>query len=432
MAGDFIDRHVSIRIILALGITLLTLLVMQQAGAIIATFGDVILIFFLAWALSFLLRPVVLWLTAHRVKRAAAVVLVYSVLTALLIVGVVFAVPVTAQEGVRVFAELNTLFSAKNATGLNTLLTHALEQAGMAPADATNVSSQLTGKIPEWSKQLENALFSVPQSLVAPVFSVFTDIILIIVISGYMLSHGPQLFERTLAQLPPLWARDMRTFQQNTVRIFGGFFRTQLSLAAMYALITYLLLFFVGQPNSLFVAVLTGLLLIVPIVGPVISVFPSLALIWLQQQPGGTPVVSTLEVLVVLLVTQQVILQVLAPKLMGDSLGVNPVLLFAALFIGLKWAGVWGAFFAAPMAALAQAVGATYWDRAKLRWRAFLDPAPLAEEAARAPESSKSHGEIIIPSAGESSAHIPTPRYANGSLNVGDSPEPPAAAAQPG
>ncbi|HKD74172.1 MAG TPA: AI-2E family transporter, partial [Ktedonobacterales bacterium] len=77
---------------------------------------------------------------------------------------------------------------------------------------------------------------------------------------------------------------------------------------------------------------------------------------------------------VMLFVAQQLVLQVLAPRIMSQGVGLHPIWLFAALLIGAKLVGVWGAFFAPPFAALL----AVLLREVHARWAAhsplFADP----------------------------------------------------------
>ena len=65
---------------------------------------------------------------------------------------------------------------------------------------------------------------------------------------------------------------------------------------------------------------------------------------------------TVIGVTIALLVLQQVVFNVLAPKVMSEAVGIHPLLVFLAILIGSKAAGVAGAIFGVPVAAVIAAV----------------------------------------------------------------------------
>ncbi len=63
---------------------------------------------------------------------------------------------------------------------------------------------------------------------------------------------------------------------------------------------------------------------------------------------------------ILLLLLQQVVLNVLSPKVMSQSVGMHPLLVLLALLVGANLAGVWGAVFAVPVAGVIVAMLAFY------------------------------------------------------------------------
>src|SRR6185437_13658887 len=92
----------------------------------------------------------------------------------------------------------------------------------------------------------------------------------------------------------------------------------------------------------------------------------------LLQTPNDALIGKVIVLVLLLIVAQQIALQLIAPRVFGKTLGVNPLILFAALLLGAKWGGVWGAFFAGPIVAVFVAIGVTFYDR-------FAQTSPLFE-----------------------------------------------------
>src|SRR5262249_4956501 len=180
--------------------------------------------------------------------------------------------------------------------------------------------------------------------------------------SFYMMLDGDRLVARFVAKLPLTWQTDIRLFQNNVEQIFGGFFRAQLTIGAIYGLLTWITLIALGQANGLLVAVLAGAIMLIPFIGPFFAIIPPLLLVLLQT-PSTDHLVLTLILLVGFqIAAQQIVLQLIAPRIFSTQMGIPPLLLFAALLIGAKAGGIWGAFFAGPIAAVAYATAQVYYE----------------------------------------------------------------------
>jgi len=95
-------------------------------------------------------------------------------------------------------------------------------------------------------------------------------------------------------------------------------------------------------------AVLAGVGMLIPFLGPLLAIIPPLliAAFWV------TSVGQFVWIFLILWVTQQLLVNVLAPRLLGDVVGMHPLLVLFALFAGATVAGIWGALFGVPVAAV--------------------------------------------------------------------------------
>jgi AI-2E family transporter len=133
---------------------------------------------------------------------------------------------------------------------------------------------------------------------------------------------------------------------------------------------------------------------------------PSLQVI--LQGPDNQAFIKLAVLLVFMILGQWLIMQLLAPRIMGDHMGVNPLILFAALLLGAKLGGVWGAFFGAPIAGVATAMFDVFYmrftEKSELFQPALDEPATESEAEITEPL------ETTIPDPGYSSSRIPIVR----------------------
>ena len=413
VSGDSLQRHRSLRILVGLLVFILALVAIYLSWLALEFIGDVILIFFLAWIIAFLLNPICHLLEARKIPRPAAVGAIYLAFVALIIVGLVFAVPLIAQQVTHFGDEVSQTISQENLARLGAALTDLLQRLGVNHADATTIGKQITNQIPKWVEEAGKQAQGAGQSSLSSVFTVILDIALVVILSVYMMLDGIRLWSGILVRLPPAWLPDIKHFQTKVSDIFGGFFRSQMIIALLYAVFTWIVLAFLGQANGLLVAILAGLLLILPFVGPFLAVIPP-ALQVILQGPDAQAFIKLAVLLAFMIFGQWLILQLLAPRIMGDHMGVNPLILFAALLLGAKLGGVWGAFFGAPIAAVATAMFDVFYMRFTEKSELFQ---PALDESE--PESDAEITEPLettIPDPGYSSSRIPIvrPRPANG------------------
>jgi predicted PurR-regulated permease PerM len=104
--------------------------------------------------------------------------------------------------------------------------------------------------------------------------------------------------------------------------------------------------------------VLAALLVAIPLLGAFIALIPPV-LIALVEHPE-----QTLFLIVLLFVAQQILFNVIMPRLMGQSVGLHPLFVFAAMLIGGTLAGGWGLLFGIPIAGVVGSVAQFLYQRA--------------------------------------------------------------------
>jgi predicted PurR-regulated permease PerM len=101
-----------------------------------------------------------------------------------------------------------------------------------------------------------------------------------------------------------------------------------------------------GVQYALLGGVVAGVILLIPFVGPVVAIWVPVT-IALFTSPG-----AVLPLLIVLLAMQQVIFNIIAPRVMSRQVGIHPLLVFFAVLAGARVAGIWGAIFGVPVVAV--------------------------------------------------------------------------------
>jgi predicted PurR-regulated permease PerM len=175
--------------------------------------------------------------------------------------------------------------------------------------------------------------------------------ILAVFLLAYYWTQESNFVIRSILQLIPRTRRkDIREFIQMMELKIAGYVRGQgiLSLSVGFAaFIGYAL---IGLPYSLVLAIIAGIMEMVPIVGPALGAIPAL-LVALTLDPEK--VIWVLVITVVIQIAENVWL---VPRIMTSSMGVNPILILLSLVTFSTVFGFLGALLALPLAAIIQMI----------------------------------------------------------------------------
>lgn len=385
---DLLARYRVLRILVTLVAVVLAIYTIQLIWASLVTFGDIIVVFFLAWLIAFILNPIAAYLHRRGAPRALAVSLVYIALAITLTGVIVLTVPIIGEEMRRLAAELASTVTADNLSRIAANATLALERMGVSPHDAQRIVPQVSQQIPGYAADITRNALDTGASAIASVLSLLFDAFLVIIISFYFMLDGGRIADGVMRRLPPAWKPDAELFKSYVARMFGGFLRAQFTLSLIYGALTWIMLALLGQANSLLVALVCGLLVILPFIGPFFAIAPPVVLVLLQTAPADLPLKLVLLV-IGLFIAQQITFQIIAPRVFSTHLGISPILLIAALLIGAREGGVWGAFFAGPIVAVAYAMFEVFYQR-------FRRSSSLFPDAPDQPDLSETSGDGAV------------------------------------
>jgi predicted PurR-regulated permease PerM len=142
-------------------------------------------------------------------------------------------------------------------------------------------------------------------------------------------------------------------------RIWNAFLRGQLSIVIMVIISYTILLSILGVRYAFAIAILAGIARFVPYVGPFIT-YIVMGLVTLFQ-PGNyfniQPVYYTMLVIVLSIIMDQIYDNLVAPRIMGRSLGVHPSAVLVVAIIFARLIGLIGLLLAAPVLATVTLVG---------------------------------------------------------------------------
>ncbi len=292
-------------------------------------FNTIIVIFTSATIIAFLLNYPVSWLRRFMPCSVAVCLVFFSSL--ILIVGL------TITLGLEVLSQgqqlLNSVSDFVNSLNPHIARLETLLQERNIPVNLGVFEGRIRDQI--------LALIGSSLSFFQILLSNLIDLIFVLVVSFYMLLDGRRLW-RLILKLVPQTVRSR--FDRTVQRKFSGFFRGQLILCSFLTTLTFITFSILGAPFALVLSVVVGIFDLIPGIGATLGI-GLVFLILLSQN-----VWLAFRVLAVCIILQQVQDNLISPRIMGSSVNIHPVVIFFALLVGARVAGVLGIFLSIPVA----------------------------------------------------------------------------------
>jgi predicted PurR-regulated permease PerM len=356
--------------VLVLGALVLATLLLGFVADVFAAFGDTILVFFLAWLLAFILSPLVARLTrlVPILPRIGAVVLVYATLVGAIVLIVVLVAGALAQSITAFIASVPSVRA-----DLPTLLQPWQERLNAIGLDQVNLVAQATSFLDNLAGYAAQLAGPVQQLAVASLGAV-GNLLLVLILSLYMVVDRDAILSFLFRVVPPTMKDEARLLETSIARSFGGFLRGQAILGLVYAAVAALTSALFNLPYLPVTAAVAGVLMAIPFFGPFVAWAPPVIVALLTP---GTPVLPTT---ILMAVGWFIVMNVLQPRLMQEAVGIHPIVVLGSVLIGSKIAGVTGAIFGIPIAAVLSAFFFHFLVLTR-------EPSPIAARAARRVEA---------------------------------------------
>jgi predicted PurR-regulated permease PerM len=297
-------------------------------------FEHLITILTIAALIAFLLNYPVKILERVHFRRVPAIVGVLAITLALLVILGVTVVPSAIDQTTELVRQVPEWIQASN-NNINTW-----EEWGKSkgfPLDLNVLRTQINAKI---DTQLQ-IIGAQAVGLAVGTLSGVVDTLSIVVLSIYMLLYGERLWKGIVTILP----ERIGTPLSNSLRLnFQNFFISQLLLGTFMASTLTPIFFFLKVPFGLSFAIFIGTAELIPFIGASLGIGVVTLLIMLKNFGLG------ISVLIASIIMQQIKDNLLAPKLMGEFIGLNPIAILICLLAGGQIAGLLGVILSVPIA----------------------------------------------------------------------------------
>lgn len=278
-------------------------------------------------------------------NRTTSVVIVFTTMAIILLIGVILLIPQLSHQINVLAARLPVVIGLLNSEIIPLIETRL--DISIAKPDLSQITSvlaqhwQSTGSV---ASTLINSLTSSSLAIVAWL----ANLALIPVVTFYllrdwdrMMANIGELLPRNVEPRVSLWARECD-------QVLGGFMKGQLLVMVVLGVIYAIGLMLLGVDLALLLGLIAGLASIVPYLGVIVGIVSSGIAAYVQFQD---PTIL-IGVAAVFLFGQLLEGMVLTPKLVGDQIGLHPVAVIFAIMAGGQLFGFIGVLLALPVAAV--------------------------------------------------------------------------------
>ena len=288
---------------------------------------EIVLLLIISIIIASAIDPLADFLQRNKIPRGLSVLVVYALFVGVVVLVVYLMVPPINQQ----FQELSQQDFYQKFT----------EKVGIYrdSLNSTGIGREISNSIKGLAGSFAGTLFQTTKG----VFSGFVSVITVLAVSFYLTAeeNGMKNFVKHLT--PFKHQAYVLKLVNKIQRKMGAWVLGQLILSTVIFGLTFAGLTFLKIEFALLLALIAGLLEVIPFIGPVIAAIPAIFFAFLQR-----PALA-LAVLILYVVVQQLENHVIVPVVMSRSVGLNPVIVILGVLIGGTLGGIMGAIIAIPI-----------------------------------------------------------------------------------
>lgn len=318
-----------------------------------------------AIAVAYFVSPAIDALERRRIPRAASVLLLLVGAAGLLVGALVILVPIVGHQIADVTSNVPAYRDNISAFVENHLRPWLLQHTGYhLPPTVEAFWRQNADRLSSFAPDVAKRAWDLATATVQNVFSllrIFINLVLFPVFLFYILKDFPKLRAGIVASIPHRLRAPAAARLKEVDQVLAGFVRGQIAVALVLCVVYSIGLSIIGIELSLVIGIAAGLLFVIPYVGYALGVLTA----------GGMAVarfgfdMHVVWVLLLFVAAAAFEGNVVTPKLVGERVGLHPVVMITAVIIGGEMFGFLGVLLAIPVTAAAAVFWRAEWARYK-------------------------------------------------------------------
>ncbi|WZL71485.1 AI-2E family transporter [Clostridiaceae bacterium 35-E11] len=307
------------------------------------------------WAIIFayLLNPIVCLIEKKGIARIWSVIIVYTSIAGIILLFSITITPKITREA-RNLVELLPRYTKEINEFLNRIYIK-IEQIDNFSPQFASVKETIRSHIGE----IEYYILDMIKSITSGIFSIFAQIVSLVLIpifTFYFLKDAMYFKKKLRFIIPRNFRNELTNICKDIDTLLNRFIRGQLIVAACVATLSITALLTIKVNFAFLIGMIAGLFNVIPYFGPIIGAVPAVVFALLDDPS------KAFWVIIAFTIIQQIESAIISPKIVGESVGIHPVVVILALLIGNEWLGIIGMIFAIPIAASIKIIGKHMMD----------------------------------------------------------------------
>jgi len=289
----------------------------------------VIMPFFIAFALAYLLDPLADRLENWKLSRTLSVVSLLLVFFVLMLGACLLIFPLLRVQAENLTQNLPVYIDVVQ----NWLRPFLEKVAGLDQQKIQEILNEGMARFGELPLKILSFVSLFLWDSLSSVFSVIlmvANLVIIPVVMFYLLRDFDKINEKVLSLVPPRFKEKTVETVREVDRVLASFVRGQLMVGLLMGLLYSIGLYAIGTPMSLFIGLVAGLANMVPYLGVIVGFLPAALLTYLHAQEW----MPVLWVVGVFGAVQMLEGMVLTPRVLGENIGLHPVAVIFAVLLG--------------------------------------------------------------------------------------------------
>ncbi len=287
----------------------------------------------------------------RRLPRWLAIISVYAIFAAVFALLVTFIGPKIAFEA-RAFA---TDFPHLMQNIQDDILNANIALLGYVPLEAREGALQLLDNA--GAALQHGAVTYVGQALgiLLSMASIVTAFVIIPILTFYILMDLDRLHAGLLRIVPSRYHAQTDGILKDVDNVLGGFVRGQIIVGAIVAVLITVMLLILRVKYAFLIGLFAGIVDIIPYLGAVAGAIPAVLIAGFTHGFGWALLVTAAFIGI-----YQLEGHIIAPNVVGQRVGLTPLMVIAAILVGAELGGIVGMFFAVPVAGIIRAVATRF------------------------------------------------------------------------
>jgi len=348
IGNNFVDKRKKIKydtkILVAIASIFAVIYVIYELFSKFTILSDILLAIIMSVILAYFLNPLVNYLQKRGLKRVVSTAVVYIGIVIVLIILLVTFIPRTIDE-IKNLAENSSVYISNFNAFIDRVYSVYSNVLGDTPELLKSIEEVIESNTHKLQDSISNGLANLVSGI-SGFLSKAVTLILIPIITFYFLIDKNYFVKKVKENIPERYKDDILGLSQQINDVMNQFIKGRFFMAIFVGTMTAIFLLIMDVQFAIVIGFITAIADIVPYIGPFLGFLPAVFLAFFSSP------LKALWVAVFFVVIQWVENNILAPKVLGQSIGLHPLTVLLALIIGGGIFGVLGMILAVPVTAI--------------------------------------------------------------------------------